>query len=440
MNETTIKCKFCLFDMVLFYTCTGHSGLYQNDDIYRCPNCGAMLIKEKQGYEDDYWEEPIEKNKENEMSGNKEVATVDSAMVNTNTGEISQTREAVTALQEIQGAMIMARRFPRNEMAAFQKMDSICKRASLARVAQYSYPRGSKQIKGPSVYIARELARCWSNVRYGIQIVSDNEEQMTIRGWAWDVEANNKVEIEDTFKKLVQRKKDGVTKWVVPDERDLRELIMKRGAIATRGAIFGILPRDYVEDALLVCAKTLATGITDPDGEIKNILVNFNKLRVTVEQLNFYVGTESWTADEIVELNNVYNAIKDGVSTVKSYFGKSDKDKKKPIKGELSEADMSAGKKEDHQDIRQGEKDKLEPETKAEPPKEETKEEKESPPEPATDESIKKIKFLLDTKSFSSAKLASMASKVQTWLASEGQTEEDALFHIGQIESLKDLT
>lgn len=61
-----IICKFCEMEMELFYECGGRTGLYQNDTIYKCENCGAMLIRENQGYEEDSWDGPIIPVKEKE--------------------------------------------------------------------------------------------------------------------------------------------------------------------------------------------------------------------------------------------------------------------------------------------------------------------------------------------------------------------------------------
>ncbi len=50
------------------------------------------------------------------------------------------------------------------------------------------------------------------------------------------------MEIDDTFRKKIQRKRDGQTVWVTPDERDLRELTNKRGAILERNCLLKLQP------------------------------------------------------------------------------------------------------------------------------------------------------------------------------------------------------
>src|SRR5690606_40175898 len=117
---------------------------------------------------------------------------------------------------EIKSAIFLARQFPRNEFAAYNKVIKACERPGLAEEAVYNFPRGGQRVSGPSVNLAREIARCWGNVRYGLRVVSVDEDMVHIRGYAYDLETNAHVEHEDKFEKLVYRKSQG---WVKPDER-----------------------------------------------------------------------------------------------------------------------------------------------------------------------------------------------------------------------------
>jgi len=66
---------------------------------------------------------------------------------------------------EIQAAIISAKKFPRDENQAYAKAIKSVQRPSMAESATYNFPRGGKSISGPSVDLARELARCWGNIR-----------------------------------------------------------------------------------------------------------------------------------------------------------------------------------------------------------------------------------------------------------------------------------
>ena len=250
--------------------------------------------------------------------------------------ELQIASSGALAIQEIQAAIVVAKRFPRNFDDVWSKVMKSCKRKSLAEKAAYSYPRGGSQISGPSVYLARVIAGQYGNLRFGVDILRDDEGSRLIRGWCWDVENNSKVHFDDDFKKLVYRKKEG---WIVPDERDLRELTNKRGAILMRNAIYNIIPRDLIEDALAQSALTLRSEIRDPDGEKKHLILELDKIGVTVPMVNTYLGHTVWDTDDIVELKGILNAIKDGTTKRDDYFGS----KAEPERGTLDINAMKAG-------------------------------------------------------------------------------------------------
>ena len=52
--------------------------------------------------------------------------------------EVAASRQA----QEVQAAMVIAKKFPRDPFEAFNKIMNACKRITLAKDAIYSYPRG----------------------------------------------------------------------------------------------------------------------------------------------------------------------------------------------------------------------------------------------------------------------------------------------------------
>jgi len=223
-------------------------------------------------------------------------------------------------MRTIEAAVILSRRFPRNEESAYAGIIKACKRPKFAKEASYSFPRGGTEIKGPSIYLARECARCWGNIRYGTEIVHMTDNVVKVRAWAWDVETNTHVSAEDEFKKLIQRK----TGWVIPDERDLRELVNKHSAITLRNCLLKLFPQDYIEDALKQATQTsIGEATQSPDQMIKGIIVAFQNLNVSVEELDGYLGHAlgSATPEELVELQQIGKSIKDGNSRKGEYFG-----------------------------------------------------------------------------------------------------------------------
>lgn len=238
--------------------------------------------------------------------------------------ELATTRDAASAQHEIQSAITIAKHFPRNEDQCFQKLMKSASRASFAEDATYSFPRGETNVTGPSVNLAREAARIWGNIRFGLYVVRDDDDSRLIRGFAWDVENNTKVEVEDDFKKLIQRKVKGSkeTTWLIPDERDLRELTNRRGAILLRNAILQVLPKDLIEDALFACSESLTKSAgTDAEAVRKRLLVDFGSVSVTVSQIEEKIGHAfaQCSPSELAELRGICKSIMDGNSTWAEY-------------------------------------------------------------------------------------------------------------------------
>src|SRR5688572_9448145 len=73
--------------------------------------------------------------------------------------ELAPTAAAAEKQFEIQSAIVLAKKYPRDEDTAFQKLMKTCGRTSFAEDAEYSFPRGNQMVKGPSVNLAREAAR-----------------------------------------------------------------------------------------------------------------------------------------------------------------------------------------------------------------------------------------------------------------------------------------
>ena len=81
----------------------------------------------------------------NEIQGYREEKPTQQAMVASN-----QSR----AIQEVQASFVMAKQFPRDEVFAERRIVEACKRMSLAKQAEYAYPRGGTQITGPSIRLS----------------------------------------------------------------------------------------------------------------------------------------------------------------------------------------------------------------------------------------------------------------------------------------------
>lgn len=227
---------------------------------------------------------------------------------------------------ETQAAIVVAKQFPRDEAAAYDKLLESCGRPSFADNARYTFPRGGTDISGPSIQLAREAARCWGNIAYGLRVIAEDDETIHIKGYAYDREHNNLVEMEDKFRKLIQRKQGNKTVWLEPDERDLRELMNRRGAICVRNAILQLIPPDVIDDAMRKVVSTIvdgAQGTKDHATAVRRMVVAFRELGVTAKMLQEHVGRgiDTITPQELANLRGAYQSIRDGNSEVEEHFG-----------------------------------------------------------------------------------------------------------------------
>ena len=231
---------------------------------------------------------------------------------------------------EVQAGVVMAKNFPRDENLSWVKLEASGRRPSFAEGALYSFPRGGGTVQGPSVKLAREFARCWGNLWYGIDVVSMTEEYVHINGWAWDLESNSRVASEAKFKPLVQRRnrqKGGITEWVKPDERDLREMVNRHGAIAVRNSVLQLLPPHLVDELTDICKKTMRNAATqdvehDRDRTLRNLASAYSHLGVSIAMLEEKLGhgLSEISPEELTELRQVYTSIRDGVTERQTHF------------------------------------------------------------------------------------------------------------------------
>lgn len=244
-------------------------------------------------------------------------------MTTTNFPNIGQEVEKTRALQEVQGAIFMARQFPRNEVLACRKIMESAKRLTLAEKATYCYPRGGQQIRGASVRTAENIAKIWGNISYGVKELSQDSVTHTseVLAYAWDLETNVRAERIFKVPHIRYSKEKGNT--LLTDPRDIYEKIANDGARRKRAVLLEILPSDIVEDFLNECEKTLIGSNTKPLKErIQEMLKLFEELGVTQNMIEKRIGTkcDNFIPKNIVDLGGVYNSIKNNFAPINQYF------------------------------------------------------------------------------------------------------------------------
>lgn len=223
--------------------------------------------------------------------------------------------------QEVQGAIFMAKKFPRDQFEASNKINKMCSRLSLAKVAQYTYPRGGQKVNGPSIRLAEAIAQAWGNIDYGIIELNNSSGLSEMMAYAWDLETN----VRRSMVFSVKHERDTKSgKTNLTDNRDIYELTANMGARRVRACILGVIPGDVVDEAVAICNKTLVEGEgKNFDDSLKNMLSTFEKVhKVTRKQIEEYIGysIENFNTEDLVNLKGVHDAIKDGIAKRKDYF------------------------------------------------------------------------------------------------------------------------
>lgn len=252
---------------------------------------------------------------------NNQVMTYDDnraavAAMQSTTTEMVVSRQA----QEVQAAMIVAKRFPRDETASWNRIMNACKRPGLAEKARYEYPRGGENVSGPSIRLAEAMAQAWGNLDFGVIELDQKLGESTVMAYCWDLETNTRQTKIFTVPHIRQTKKGAKT---LTDPRDIYEMVANQGARRLRACILGIIPKDVVDDALDQCTKTL-TGGKEPliDRVRKMVAVFQEKIGVPQPCLEEYIGrkVEAFTEQSIIRLRGVYTAITEGRADREDYF------------------------------------------------------------------------------------------------------------------------
>lgn len=230
--------------------------------------------------------------------------------------------EQSRAVAEVQAAIIVAQQCPRNIQAALAEMRQSCSQRGLAERAFYRYPKGGQTVSGPTVHLARELARAWGNVQYGIAELrrDDHYGESEMQAFAWDVQTNARS--SQVFIVPHKRWANGEAK-ALADLRDIYENNANNGARRLREAIFSILPVWFVDEAKDICARTLAHGGGKPlPQRIADAIGVFEGLGVVLDQLETRVGRPSgkWTEHDVAQLGITFKSLQRGEVLLEEEF------------------------------------------------------------------------------------------------------------------------
>ena len=222
--------------------------------------------------------------------------------------------------QEVQAAVVMAKRFPRDWVEVESKLIMSCKRPKLAEIAVYEYPRGGTKVTGPSIRLAEAAAQAMGNIDFGWTEIQRLEDESICTAYAWDIE--NNIRRATTFSVPHYRDTRQGKKRLI-DDRDIYEMCANQASRRMRGCILQVVPGDLVDLAISECEKTLRANL----GTVQEQAAKWGKLfqkeyNVQPESIMKYLGSrpETWTQNDIFRLRKLYNALKDNMTTIEEAF------------------------------------------------------------------------------------------------------------------------
>lgn len=230
--------------------------------------------------------------------------------------------EQTRAVTEVLAAVEAARRFPRDPEAIRRDVLNACGIKSFAERAFYSKPQSGGAVTGPSVHLARELARAWGNISHGLTELRQNLErgESEIQAYAHDLQTNVRV----------------ATTYVVPHIRDARgarqplarisevyDNNASQGARRVRAAIFAVLPAWLVDEATAACRRTIEAG----DGKSieqrsRDAVAAFATKGIDADRLAVKIGRPmgEWTAQHLTDLEVLWRSLAKREITIEEAF------------------------------------------------------------------------------------------------------------------------
>lgn len=227
--------------------------------------------------------------------------------------------ESQRAIQEVQAAMVIAKKFPRNPVEAMDRILQAFTRPTLAEGALYSYSKGGTDVTGPSIRSAEAIAQMWGNIQFGVRELEQRNGESTVEAFSWDIETNTR-QVKVFQVPHMRHTRRGSYK--LDDPREIYELVANQGARRLRACILGVIPGDVVEAAMKQAETTLtAHADTSPDA-MKKMLEAFEKFGVTKEMIEKHIQRriDSITPAAMVRMKKIYASLRDGMSAASDWF------------------------------------------------------------------------------------------------------------------------
>lgn len=248
---------------------------------------------------------------ENPFGNNNQVASRPStALVDT---------ESQRAIAEVQASLAIAKRFPRDQIAAMDRILNACQRPRMAESAVYQYARGGTSVTGPSIRLAEMLAQNWGNMQYGVRELSQSNGESTVEAFAWDLETNTR-QTKIFQVPHIRYTRSGSKR--LEDPRDIYELISNNGSRRVRACILGVIPGDVVDAAVSQCDQTLRASADISPAAVQKLVTRFEDYGVTKEMIEKRIQcrVDAIKPAQVMSLIKIGTSLKEGMSSADDWF------------------------------------------------------------------------------------------------------------------------
>jgi hypothetical protein len=210
-----------------------------------------------------------------------------------------------------------AKRYPRSIESFVRRCKEMATLdAVVAASCVYALPRDGKTIEGPSARLAEIVASAWGNMRIQAGTSDQDDRFITARGEAWDVETNVAIGFE-VRRRITNRQGQTFNDDMITVTGNAA------ASIALRNAVFKAVPSAFWKPIYNECRKVIAGDVRTFHARRDDTLKAFMVMGVTTERLLAALGLKGvldLNLDHMVTLTGIYNALKDGETTIEESF------------------------------------------------------------------------------------------------------------------------
>lgn len=231
---------------------------------------------------------------------------------------------------EVDMQIATAKQYPRdlprvlNKIETYATMDTDTAEDCFYALRRQGANGENQTIEGLSVRMAEIIASAWGNLRVQTRIIGNDGRFITAQGICHDLETN--VAVSKEVKRRI------TNKYGKTFSDDMQVVTGNAAAsIAFRNAVLAVVPK-AVTKKIIANVKQVAIGqAIDLETGRQNAILNYTKAGVNEQMLFEYLGIskrEQIDKEMLFELKALWNAIKEGTTTVEETFIKPQQEKK----------------------------------------------------------------------------------------------------------------